>query len=115
LRDNILPGNLNDGLPAQFVVEEADCRLYYTLDMINDVTALWKGAAAAAFNGAPCVAGAGITKRDGEIELVEARGVRPAEAARDHVRRTEMFKRMDAAVKIDAERFKEKFGKKVIQ
>ena len=115
LRDNILPGNLNDGLPAQFVVEEADCRLYYTLDMINDVTALWKGAAAAAFNGAPCVAGAGITKRDGEIELVEARGVPPTEAARDHVRRTEMFKRMDAAVKIDAERFKDKFGKKVIQ
>ena len=74
-----------------------------------------KGAAAAAFNGAPCVAGAGITKRDGEIELVEARGVPPTEAARDHVRRTEMFKRMDAAVKIDAERFKDKFGKKVIQ
>lgn len=115
LRDNILPGNLNDGLPAQFVVEEADCRLYYTLDMINDVTALWKGAAAAAFNGAPCVAGAGIKKRDGDVELVEARGIPPAEAARDHSRRTEMFKRMDSALQMDPEKFKAKFGKKVIQ
>lgn len=115
LRDNILPGNLNDGVPAQFVVEEADCRLYYTLDMVNDVTALWKGAAAAAFNGAPCAAGAGIKKRDGEVELVEARGVPQAEAARDHFKRTEMFKRMDSAVKSDPEKFKAKFGKKVIQ
>ena len=115
LRDNILPANLNDGLPAQFVVEDADCRLYYTLDMVNDVTTLWKAAAAAAFNGAPCAAGAGITKRDGEAELIEARGVEPAEAALDHARRAEMFKRMDSAVKMDPEKFKAKFGKKVIQ
>jgi len=115
LRDNILPGNLNDGLPAQFVVEEADCRLYYTLDMINDVTALWKGAAAAAFNGAPCVAGAGIKRRDASVERVEERGVTPEEAARDHARRTEMFKRMEDALARDPEKFKAKFGKKVIQ
>lgn len=57
IRDQILRDNLNDGLPAQFVVEEADCRLYYTLPMITDVTALWKGAASAAFNGASCAAG----------------------------------------------------------
>jgi hypothetical protein len=58
VRDNILPDHLNDGLPAQFVVEEADCRLYWTLPMITDVTAVWKAAADAAFNGKPCAAGA---------------------------------------------------------
>ncbi|KAK0100490.1 hypothetical protein ONS95_008438 [Cadophora gregata] len=74
VRDNILPGNLDDGLPAQFVREEADCRLFYTLDMVNDVTALWKAAANAAFNGGKCVAG-GISKRSAgnEIEAVEKR------------------------------------------
>jgi hypothetical protein len=113
LRDNILPGNLNDGLPAQFVVEESDCRLYYTLDMVNDVTALWKAAAAAAFNGAPCVAGAGIAKRD--LEAMSAREVSPVEAAIDHKRRAEIFKRMDSAFQMDAEKFKAKFGNKVIQ
>ncbi|CZR69628.1 uncharacterized protein PAC_19528 [Phialocephala subalpina] len=63
VRDNILPNNVDDGLPAQFVYELADCRLYYTEPMITDVTALWKGAADAAFNGGACAAG-GITKRD---------------------------------------------------
>lgn len=110
-----MPANLNDGLPAQFVIEEADCRLYYTLDMVNDVTALWKAAAAAAFNGASCVAGAGIKKRDGDVEVVERRDVSPSEAAVDHMRRAEMFKRMDGARKMDAARFRAKFGTKVIQ
>ena len=113
LRDNILPTNLNDGLPAQFVVEEADCRLYYTLDMVNDVTALWKAAATAAFNGGSCVAGAGIAKRD--AAEVAAREVSVAEAAHDYSRRAEMFKRMDSALQTDPEKFKAKFGKKVIQ
>lgn len=67
VRDNILPDHLNDGLPAQFVVEEADCRLYWTLPMITDVTAVWKAVADAAFNGKPCAAGA-LPKRDLEVE-----------------------------------------------
>jgi hypothetical protein len=113
LRDNILPYHLNDGLPAQFVVEEADCRLFYTLDMVNDVTALWKAAAAAAFNGAPCVAGAGLAKR--ETKVLPTRMVAPAEAERDHLRRAEMLKRMEDALRSDAETFKAKFGKKVVQ
>jgi len=37
--------------------------LYYTQDMVNDVTAVWKAAAAAAWNGAPCVAGS-LPKRE---------------------------------------------------
>ncbi|EFX03689.1 peptidase s41 family protein [Grosmannia clavigera kw1407] len=56
-RDQILRDNLEDGLPAQYVVEEADCRLYWTEEMITDVTAVWKGAANAAFNGGKCAAG----------------------------------------------------------
>ncbi|KAI9050240.1 hypothetical protein LZ554_006377 [Drepanopeziza brunnea f. sp. 'monogermtubi'] len=63
IRDSIAPSNIDDGLPAQFVRTEADCRLFFTQDMITDVTAIWKAAAGAAFNGGKCVAG-GIAKRD---------------------------------------------------
>ncbi|CAK7227183.1 hypothetical protein SCUCBS95973_006457 [Sporothrix curviconia] len=56
-RDQILRGNVKDGLPAQYVVEEADCRLYWTAAMATDVTAVWKAAAQAAFNGGACAAG----------------------------------------------------------
>lgn len=57
VRDQILRGNVDDGLPAQYVVEEADCRLYWTADMITDVTKVWSAAANAAFNGAKCAYG----------------------------------------------------------
>lgn len=70
-RDQILRDNVNDGLPAQFVAEEADCRLYWTAPMVTDVTEVWKAAADAAFNGAKCAAG-GIEKRD-VSEKAEAR------------------------------------------
>lgn len=56
-RDQILRGNVIDGLPAQYVVEEADCRLYWTAEMATDVTAVWKAAAQAAFNQGKCAAG----------------------------------------------------------
>ncbi|KAG9239743.1 peptidase s41 family protein [Amylocarpus encephaloides] len=62
IRDNILPGNVDDGLPSQFVYEPADCRLYYTPAMVNDITEMWKTAATSAFDGGKCVAG-GIKKR----------------------------------------------------
>ncbi|KAJ6443595.1 pyridine nucleotide-disulfide oxidoreductase family protein [Purpureocillium lavendulum] len=57
VRDQILRDNVNDGLPAQFVAEEADCRLYWTAPMISDVTEIWKAAANAAFNGVKCAYG----------------------------------------------------------
>ncbi|KAH6645224.1 hypothetical protein BKA67DRAFT_498353, partial [Truncatella angustata] len=57
VKDEILPQNLGDGIPAQYVKEEADCRLYWTLDMHKDITNLWKAAASAAFNGSPCAYG----------------------------------------------------------
>ncbi|KAJ5038468.1 uncharacterized protein L3040_007326 [Drepanopeziza brunnea f. sp. 'multigermtubi'] len=63
IRDTIAPSNIDDGLPAQFVRTEADCRLFFTQDMITDVTAIWKAAAGAAFNGGKCIAG-GIAQRD---------------------------------------------------
>jgi hypothetical protein len=68
-RDAILPDNVNDGVPAQYIVEEADCRLYWTKEMIGDVTAVWKAAAQAAFNGGKCAFGgiAAPKKRDAEV------------------------------------------------
>ncbi|TPX09128.1 uncharacterized protein E0L32_001588 [Thyridium curvatum] len=62
VRDQILRGNVQDGLPAQYVYEEADCRLYWTEAMVGDVREVWKAAANAAFKGAKCAHG-GI-KRD---------------------------------------------------
>lgn len=57
VRDQILRSNTDDGLPAQFVVEHADCRLYCTASMITDITEIWKAAANAAFNNAECANG----------------------------------------------------------
>jgi hypothetical protein len=45
LRDSILKPNLDDGLPAQFVYEAADCRLFWTAPMVLDVKAVWIAAA----------------------------------------------------------------------
>ncbi|KUJ18450.1 uncharacterized protein LY89DRAFT_615243 [Mollisia scopiformis] len=57
VRDNILPGNLGDGTPAQFIYEPADCRLFYTPAMMANVTAIWEAAALAAWGGGNCNAG----------------------------------------------------------
>lgn len=57
VRDQILRTNTDDGLPAQFVVEHADCRLYWTAPMITDIAEVWKAAAGAAFNNAECANG----------------------------------------------------------
>ncbi|KAI1460045.1 hypothetical protein F4805DRAFT_417912 [Annulohypoxylon moriforme] len=58
VKDQILPGNIEDGIPAQFVVEESDCRLWWTAPMVTDITELWKAAATAAFKGGKCAYGA---------------------------------------------------------
>ncbi|UKZ67911.1 uncharacterized protein TrAtP1_009071 [Trichoderma atroviride] len=57
VRDQILRTNTKDGVPAQFVVEHADCRLYWTAPMVTDITEVWKAAAGAAFNNAECASG----------------------------------------------------------
>lgn len=57
VRDQILRDHVQDGLPAQYVREDTDCRLYYTAPMVDDITEVWKAAANAAFNDAKCAAG----------------------------------------------------------
>jgi hypothetical protein len=57
VRDNILRPNLEDGIPAQFVYEAADCRLFYEPSMISDAQAIWKKAADVAWGGKSCIAG----------------------------------------------------------
>ncbi|KAI0206034.1 hypothetical protein F4808DRAFT_189517 [Astrocystis sublimbata] len=58
VRDAILPDQLESGVPAQFVTELADCRLYWTEAMIQNPEEIWKAAALAAFQGGKCAAGA---------------------------------------------------------
>ncbi|KAL7621004.1 hypothetical protein AAE478_008316 [Parahypoxylon ruwenzoriense] len=57
VKDQILRGNIEDGIPAQFVAEESDCRLWWTAPMVTDITELWKAAATAAFKGGKCAYG----------------------------------------------------------
>jgi hypothetical protein len=42
LRDN-LRQNDSSQTPLEFIYEAADCRMFYTAPMINDVTMVWKG------------------------------------------------------------------------
>ncbi|KAI0451142.1 hypothetical protein F5B21DRAFT_516980 [Xylaria acuta] len=57
VRDAVLPGELESGVPTQFVTELADCRLYWTEPMIQNTGEIWKAAALAAFKGGKCAAG----------------------------------------------------------
>lgn len=57
VRDAVLRPNFDDGMPAQYVYEAADCRKYWTKEMLSDSRAVWKAAADSAFNGAACVNG----------------------------------------------------------
>ncbi|KAK8104794.1 pyridine nucleotide-disulfide oxidoreductase family protein [Apiospora kogelbergensis] len=58
VKNEILRQNWDDGTPAQFVAEYADCRLFWKADMHKDITNLWTAAAAAAFKGGKCAFGA---------------------------------------------------------
>ena len=69
VRDQILRPNLADGMPAQFIYEEADCRVFWEPSMISDVKAIWRRAADVAWGGSKCVAGIGFGGR----ELLTAR------------------------------------------
>lgn len=55
-----------DGYPLQFVYEAANCRLFYTQEMIVNVTNVWTRAVDIAWNGAKCVAGSTVNV-DGTI------------------------------------------------
>ena len=54
------------GTPVQFTYEAANGRLFYTLDMITDVTKTWTRAADVAWKGAKVVAGS-TTNKDGTL------------------------------------------------
>ncbi|TGJ79338.1 hypothetical protein E0Z10_g9423 [Xylaria hypoxylon] len=57
VRDAVFPGELESGIPTQFITELADCRLYWTESMIQNTGEIWKAAAQAAFKGGKCAAG----------------------------------------------------------
>lgn len=57
VRDNILRDHLDDGVPAQFLYEATDCRLFYTPLSIVDPVEQWRLAAEAAWGDGSCVAG----------------------------------------------------------
>jgi hypothetical protein len=57
LRDNIRKGD-DTNTPLEFVYEAADCKLFYTADMIQDPRVVWKAAVDARWNnGKGCVDG----------------------------------------------------------
>jgi hypothetical protein len=51
LRDNLRRDDPSK-TPLEFIYEAADCRMFYTAPMINDVTQVWKGVADRMFRGA---------------------------------------------------------------
>jgi hypothetical protein len=58
LRDQVRTADEPAGPPLQFTYVAADCRLWYTLDNVLNVTALWRDAATAAWTDSRrCVAG----------------------------------------------------------
>jgi hypothetical protein len=71
VRDDILPHDRADGVPAQFVIEEVDCRLYYTQAMITDMNAVWGAAADVAWSGKQCVAGKGFGAQKRAVSVDE--------------------------------------------
>ncbi|KAK0643702.1 hypothetical protein B0T16DRAFT_512983 [Cercophora newfieldiana] len=82
VRDQILRENLHDGIPAQYVTENADCKLFWTAAMLEDVSEAWKAAARAAWNGAPCAAG-GVEKEDGSGTKTGGKSAMPTEGWRE--------------------------------
>lgn len=57
VRDEILGQNLEDGTPAQFVTELADCRLFWREKMHRSMTDLWTAVADVAFKEKQCDVG----------------------------------------------------------
>lgn len=82
LRDVIQEDHVKDGVAAQFVKEDADCRLFYTKEMIKDVTSVWKKVVNTAWRGDKCVHGV-LAGRDTSSERLgdkaEHRGTKRSE------------------------------------
>lgn len=86
VRDQILQDNVDDGTPAQYIYEAADCRMYFNKDMLGDVSQIWKSAADAAFANRQCANG-GITSSPTQ--------------RRSAAQVAQMFKSADALAKVD--------------
>lgn len=61
LRNNMHDGDPTD-TPLQFTYEAANCRLFYTVDDIYDITKTWFRIADAVWGTAPCVSGSSPNK-----------------------------------------------------
>lgn len=84
--DQILAADVSTGLPAQFVREVADCRLFFTPKMILNVTEMWEAAANVAWGGASCVAGGlsqGIVSARNEAPRTKEAIIEMTQAAAD--------------------------------
>lgn len=79
VRDQILRTNLEDGIPAQFIYEPADCRLYFEPNMITDVRAVWSKVASAVWGNTECVAGTMKKDKKAEFYQPEYLSMRPEE------------------------------------
>lgn len=83
IRDVVQQDHIEDGLAAQFVREEADCRLFYTKDMIVDVENVWKKVVDVAWGGGECVNGglskAGVLKTQGAGKKTARTQANPSE------------------------------------
>lgn len=110
LRDLIIPSELNEQEPAQFVAEDADCRLYWTAPMITDVTKVWEAAADAAWGDGKCVSGS-LQKRGG-AEGFEKKRVRNTEGEKTE-RVSEEKNRRDVTAEKDA-MWSARHGRKVV-
>jgi hypothetical protein len=75
VRDQILRENLNDGVPAQYVTENAECRLFWTREMLEDVGEVWKAAGRASFLGKECAVG-GIKREESSSSSTRTETVR---------------------------------------
>ena len=55
---NMFPFNsTEDAVPLEFAYEAANCKLFFTWEMMTDITALWRAVALAAWDGGKCVVG----------------------------------------------------------
>ncbi len=123
VRDQILRGNVRDGLPAQFVREDSDCRLFYSAAMAADVTAVWKSAAHAAFDSGACAAGyisqekvpAPAARRTRRTAPLAAAGVDHASLARRKVVAEAKAAGRLSPDLANSERFQAQFNQKAIE
>ncbi|KAK5989469.1 Peptidase S41 family ustP-like protein [Cladobotryum mycophilum] len=67
-RDQIGHDHLDDGIPAQFLVKPADCRMFFTEAMITNAEEIWRATANVAFNGGKCAYGSIKSQSNSQTE-----------------------------------------------